>query len=633
MCGIVGILRWDRRPVSEQEISALNACMRHRGPDEEGVYVEGGVGMGMCRLAIIDIEGGHQPMRSADESLVIVFNGEIYNYRELQNDLKSRGWTFRTRSDTETVLVGYQCYGPSVLQHLNGMFAFAIHDRKSGRTFLARDRFGEKQIYYATGQSHLVFGSEMKVPMRYGEGLRQLNLTALPEYLNYQYVGGEETAVQGISLLPAGSFMEVTSTGVAQTSQYWSLPSALVDSTAVSSEDEAAEMAYMLLRESVKSRLVADVPVSVMLSSGLDSSALAYILGADLGVSLRCFSLGVLDKTYDESRDAGRLAAAYGFPWEQSVITGSDVADFFDDYLEHNDSLQANTGQLVYYALASRIHEAGYKVTLNGNGGDELFAGYPTYQADVAFRIYRKLPATLRRGLYGAARKLPPMMGRISFDYKIRKFCECTYTDDPLLAHGSWRTIFSREVLSELLSGESPDLADCTLALYRRAYEKLAGRNLSCFKKTVLADMDAWLTAMQPWEDNVTMAHSVEMRLPFLDHELARRVLSLPDGYLFRGWKLKRLMRRFLASRLPPKVVRRRKRGTHLPVGKWLNSELKPLCDHYLSARVLNRLGLFSMSTVQRLLAEHRTGKRDNAFSLWTLLVFSAWLEHNRIER
>lgn len=627
MCGIVGIVRWTGAPVAGAEIKRLTDAMVYRGPDDEGIHIDQGVGLGMRRLSIIDLAGSRQPMSSADGRYTIVFNGEIYNYREVRPRLEALGHRFVTNGDTEVILHGYRQWGPAVLDHLNGMWGLAIWDRDRRELFLARDRLGKKQIYYRIGDGEFVFGSEMATPLM-GGSQRKLRLDRLAEFLTYSYVAGAETAVADIELLPEAHWAKIGADGAMEIRQYWSY--AEPDGRPPPANAAvAAEEAYELLTDAVRLRLVADVPVSVMLSSGLDSSSLAYILARELNAPLRAFSLGYDDSGFDESNDASDFAKRMGLPFDREVISGTDVAAAFPAIIDHGSSLQANTAQIVYFFVNRMIHGAGLKVALNGSGGDELFAGYPTYRADTLFSVYRHLPAPMKSAATAWARSIKPTLGRVSYGYALRKFTECPYAS-PLRAHGYWRTIFSEPELTGLLSRSAAAAMPSFTRGYDAAYAEL-GIETPGIMGALKADMRAWQIPMMPWIDNMSMAHSVELRVPYLDHRLVHRAYSLPAALQFKGWKLKRLMKRYLKGRLPDDVLYRRKRGTHLPVSRWLNGELAGIRDHYLSESVLNRYALFDMAGVRRLVDDHRALRVDNTFKLWTLITLSAWMERHGI--
>jgi asparagine synthase (glutamine-hydrolysing) len=621
MCGIVGLFQLDGAQVDASELRALNGAMVHRGPDDEGHFIDRDIGLAMRRLSIIDLGHGKQPMVSPNGNFVIVFNGECYNFRQLRTELKALGYSFKTDCDTEVVVTGFEHWGPAVLDRMIGMWGLAIFNRRDRELFLARDRLGKKQLYYSNDGKRFTFGSEMALPISTAEA-RRLRLAALPEFLTYGYVGGQDTAIAGVRLLPEGHWAKVTATGGIKISPYWHLAGIAPQRNV--SEQAAANQAYQLIVDAVRQRLVSDVPVSVMLSSGLDSSTIAYVLAKELGVSLCAFSIGYTDSQFDEARAAGDFASVMGMPWKHSIISARDVARDFPEIVSHGSSLQSNTAQIVYFYVNRLIHETGFKVALNGSGGDELFAGYTTYRAATLFKAYRHLPRGGRIVLRSLAELLPTSFAPVSFDYMLKKFSACPH-DSPLKAHGFWRTIFSEAELKELLA----PVANVDVAfsrLYDEAFQELGVIDASV-NSLLKADVKAWLTPMLPWVDNMSMAHSVELRLPFLDHRLVEFALSLPPKCLFRGWKLKRVMKDFLVGKLPDSVLYRRKRGTHLPLSRWLNAELAELKRHYLSAPVLNRLGLFDMKVVDRLMREHKDRQADHTFKLWNLMVFSAWSE------
>lgn len=624
MCGILGILQLDGSAADRAELLRLSAGIVHRGPDGDGMFVDGAAGLAMRRLAIIDLQDGSQPMVSEDGAFVIVYNGECYNHAEIRAELERRGRRFRTHSDTEVVLIGYQEWGAAILDRMIGMWGFAIYDRRRQELFLARDRLGKKQLYYAKTSSHFAFGSEMGIVLKACPGLNRLRPGALQEFLTYGYVSGPETAVDGIRLIPEGCWATVTLDGTLTIRRYWDLADIHPRATP-RTEAEAAEGAYELLRDSVRRRLVSDVPVSLMLSSGLDSSSIAHVLAIDLGAPLQAFSIGYSDSAFDESSDAGNFAAAYGLPWERTIISGSEVLADFPKLIEHGSSLQGNTAQIVYYFVNKMIRCAGYKVALNGSGGDELFAGYPTYRAATLFSAMRHLPRSLRGSMAAAAAALPTRFGRVTVDYALKKFTACPY-DTLTYAHAYWRTIFDESELKQLLAPAAFRAEQSFTRPYDQAFAELGSKRID-INELLKADLKAWLIPMLPWVDNTSMAHSVELRLPYLDHRLVEYALSMPSNVLFRGWRLKRLMKRFLERRLPVNVLRRRKRGTHLPLSRWLNGELREHLNVYLASDRLTADGVFDARTVRRLIAEHAEARVDNTFRLWNLLVFAAWKE------
>lgn len=630
MCGIVGIVRFDGQAVDREALTKLSAAIAHRGPDDDGLWVEGPVGIAMRRLSIIDLTGGHQPMWCPEKRFVIVFNGEVYNYREIRSSLESLGHVFRSTSDTEVVLIGYREWGRRLLDRMIGMWGVAIYDTQRQELFLARDRLGKKQIYYGITSELLVFGSEMAVPLLFSSEFRRLNREAIPEFLRHGYVGPGRTAVQNVHELAPGHYAIVHLNGRVDQRAYWNIHDQS-KAPMPHTEHEAADACYALTVDAVRARLVADVPISVMLSSGLDSSTLAYVLARELQAPLHAFTLGFSDAGFDESRDAGDFAKELGLPWQRRLVTGHDVARDFPRMIGHMSSLQSNTAQIVYYYVNQMIREAGFKVALNGNGGDELFAGYPTYRATRLFDFYRRIPTGARTKLHRIANQLPASFGRVSFDYMLKKFTELA-SNETTAAHGYWRTMFSPSELRLLLGEEAFPTISSHTELYERTFASFdTGKRSPDVISLLKADMLAWLQPMLPWTDNMSMAHGVELRLPMLDHRLVSYVYGLPERFLFRGWRLKRLMKSMVSSKLPHAVVFRKKRGTHLPISKWLNRELAPIADAYLRSGLLRSSYLVDTNEVERLLGEHRAGKRNNTFKLWNLIVFGAWMQHYQI--
>lgn len=623
MCGIVGILKFDGRPVDKTELVPLNNSIVHRGPDDEGFFVDGSVGLAMRRLSIIDLAGGHQPQISDNGHLAIVFNGEIYNFKALRVELEALGHSFRTNSDTEVILIGYQKWGPDVFSRLQGMWGLAIWDREQQRLILSRDRLGKKQLYFALIGNALVFGSEMAALMTFDKNIRRLNLSAVGEFLTYSYVTGPRTALRDVKLFPQGQWAAIGLDGNMKTHTYWELaPNPSQDTPP--SLAAASETAWQLLIEAVEQRLVSDVPIALMLSSGLDSSAIAWILRNELSTPMKTFSVGFDDAGFDESADAGAFARTMGLEWHRIGLDGIQVRDAFPHYLRHASSLQGNTAQMVYYFCSRAIHQAGFKVAINGNGGDELFAGYKTYRADTVFKFYRQIPEIGRKILHRLAQGVPTNLGRVSLDYQLKKFTECPYYSLGK-AHGYWRTIFSQSELNELLVPEVAAAMGSFTRPYDNALVSLGAGEDPGINELEAADIKAWLQPMLPWMDNVSMANSVELRMPFLDHKLVDYVLTLPPEVLFRGWNLKRVMKAFLKDRLPDNVLHRSKAGTHLPISCWLNNELSEICDHGLTT--VKRSGLVNPKVVDKLMDEHSRRRRDNTFKIWNLVMLGNWLE------
>lgn len=623
MCGILGIVNFDGQRADRELLERLAAVIRHRGPDDDGFFCFENIGLAMRRLSIIDLKGGAQPIYRRNGELVIVYNGELYNFRAIRKELEKKGRVFTTHADTEVVLAAYEEWGEACLERFNGIFAFAIHDRVKKELFLARDRLGVKPLYYYADSSRFVFSSEMKVILKHPEIKRRLDLGVVSQYLAYgHHAAGGASAIRGVRLLEPGHWLRISADGRTVDRPYWKIGEGVSDS--YRSEDEAGEAVYALLVDSVRLQLVSDVKVCLMLSSGLDSGALAYILHKELQAPMSAFTVGVSSHGFDESDDAGTLARNFGMEWSRSLISPEDVKREFERIVYSSDSLQGNTAQLIYYFCNKAIHEGGYKVALNGSGGDELFFGYPTYQADSLFSYWRRLPLPLRTSLHAAAMTLPPGFGRVSMDYKIKKFTEFL-EDDAFKAHASWRTVFTDQDQSKLFKDEFRGQRSDWYGIYRKIFDDCAP--MPMLNKLQVGDVYGFLIPLLPWVDTMSMAHSVELRVPFLDHRLVEEAIRLPSEYKFKGWGLKRLMKNFLKGKLPEEILNMPKRGTHLPLGAWLNGGLKGLMDDCLSPKRLERLGLFDVKEVEALKNEHASRRHDHTFKLWYLMMLSSWTD------
>ena len=600
--------------------------MYHRGPDEEGCFVRENYGCAMRRLSIIDLERGSQPIFRDKGNLVIVYNGEVYNYQEIRKELNKRGYLFSTNTDTETVLAAYEEWGEDCLVKLNGIFGFAIYDLRKKELFLARDRLGVKPLFYYKSKTHLLFASEVKALLTHPEVPRKINLSALSDFLSYSYVSEGKSPIEKIFSLPPGHFIKVRFSGEFILRQYWRIP--YQERKTNLNKREIAEEIYSLLRDSVRKQLVSDVGISIMLSSGIDSATLAYILHSDLKFPMKAFSIGLENRFFDESKDAGKLAQKFDMQWHTELITSGMVLRDFPEIVYHADSLQGNTAQIIYYYCTKLIHDNGYKVTLNGSGGDELFWGYPTYRADKIFCYWNIIPEFLKQVLRKGANVLPSFSGRVSLDYMIKKFVEYA-GNDMMEAHAHWRTIFPAKEQQHLFKKDFWRYLSEEHNLYKKIYTEYC--NASRWRKIQISDFYAWLVPLLSWVDGMSMANSVELRVPYLDHRMVEKAITLPSRYQFKGYRLKSIMKEFLRNRLPKETLSIQKRGTHVPLGDWLKKELKPLTSKYLSEEQIKNLRIFDYNFVKLLMQNHMNGKENNTFKIWNLLVFSAWAERFKV--
>ena len=621
MCGIVGIVHRERdRPVAPETLRRMCAAIRHRGPDDEGLFVDGGVGLGMRRLSIIDLSGGRQPIFNEDGSKVIVFNGEIYNYQELRRELVARGHVFRSNGDTETVLHLYEEMGPDCVTRLRGMFAFAIWDAHAGTLFLARDRFGIKPLYVVTAAWGLAFASELKALAVAGLTSRALDWEALDMFFQLGYIPAPASPFLDVRKIEPGHTLTWRGGDDVRIRQYWDLPS----ETATDAAD-IEEQVRQWLDESVTAHLVSDVPVAAFLSGGLDSSAvvssMALVGETPHAFTARYFGSGADDA--DETGLARELAARYRAELRLIDIR-PELGDIFEPIAWALDEPHADDSAIPTWLL-SRAVGADYKVALTGIGGDELFAGYRRHVGMLAGELYGRLPRTLQRALSATAGLLREPRGATLGVDRLKRFVRPGGESAPGRFVGYLSRVpdgdRGRLYTSSLRDRIAGSAARTHFAeLYRRggAPEGLrAGLYLDY--KTFLPDDILALS------DRLAMAHSLEIRVPFVDHVFVEQAFVVPDRVKVGLWQNKRLLKRALRPRLPAGHFHAPKRGFVGPTSAWLRNELRPMVVDELSDQRLRRLGYFDASAVDRLLGEHLTRRHNREGILWALLCFSTW--------
>ncbi len=614
MCGICGVFNFGTRaPVSREMLKLATDAMVHRGPDDEGFYVDGELGLGNRRLSIIDLPGGHQPLSNEDETVWITFNGEIYNYRDLRVELLSRGHRFRTSSDTETIIHLYEEYGLECLDRLRGMFAFALWDCRERRLLVARDRLGIKPLFYRLERGRLLFASELRALRKLIAQPLEIDPQSVYDFFGFRYVPAPRTFYVGVEKLLPGHFLIADSRG-AKTQPYWDIPPE--DEESARSEEDIASEVVAHLRESIRLRLIADVPLGVFLSGGIDSTAVVALM-AELGAQpLRTFSVGFAEPRYSELPYARRVAQRFATEHQEVSMGAEDLAHELPRLVAFRDEPVAEPSDVALYLLA-RLASRSVKVVLAGEGGDELFAGYPKYAVDGLAGLVSALPA----GLIGAiARSLPYQQQRP------RLALEALSIRDEAERSVAWFASFSRAEREVLFS---PDfLAQVDLAhparVVQRYLEKVPDR--SPLKRMLYADLKVWLPDnLLLRGDQMTMAASIEERLPFLDHKLVEFAARVPSRILTRGFRTKVLLRRALRPYVPQETLRRRKVGFTVPVGVWFRNSLKSLvADLVLTPETPTR-GYFNPANVERFVREHFDGVRDRQKQLWALLNFELW--------
>ena len=611
MCGICG-LATKRGPVDPERLRAMSATLVHRGPDSDGELLDGPVGLAARRLSIIDLEGGDQPIANEDGTVHVVQNGELYNFRELRAELEQAGHRFSTRSDTEVLVHLYEEHGEGFAERLRGMFAVAIWDSRRRRLVIARDRFGIKPLYYRDEAGELTFASELRALPR-GE----VDPDALEAFLAFNSVPAPFSIFAGTRKLPAGHLL-VWQDGETRVERYARpVPAEVRD-------EDSAELAEELrarLRDSVRAHLIADVPVGVLLSGGVDSSLLAALAAQESGEAVHTFSIGFEERSFDELDDARSVASMYGTRHEELTLR-PDAALLLPRLAETFDEPFADSSALPTY-LVSELAARHVKVALSGEGGDELFGGYYTYAADLlALRVGRFAP-----GVRPLVERLPSSSRRASFDYKAKRFVRGAALP-PLERHHAWKEIFSPDVRAELTgrrSGYDP------VDLLRARFEETEGAELL----TRLQDVDLGTYLVDDLlvkTDRASMAHSLEARVPYLDPVVAGLAQSLPTRLKVRGLRKKVLLRKAAAPLLPRRIVYGRKRGFSIPAAAWLRGELEPFARDVLAPDTLRRQGFFRPEPVERLIDRHVAGEEDLSRQLWGLLAFTLWHEHH-VER
>ncbi|HEX9143182.1 MAG TPA: asparagine synthase (glutamine-hydrolyzing) [Candidatus Binatia bacterium] len=627
MCGIYGYIS-QTGATDAMLFGRMGQAIRHRGPDDEGEVIletEGfSVGLGHKRLSILDLSpAGRQPMSNEDESIWVTLNGEIYNFKELTKDLKARGHRFRSHCDTEVVLHLYEELGVKCLDRLNGMFAFALWDSKQKTLFLARDRVGKKPLHYSIVDGGLFFASEIKALIRHPIIERTLDLKALSKYLAFEYVPAPHTIFTSVRKLEPGHYLMYRN-GDILSSSYWDVPMEdypISDNT----ETQVTEELKELLDRAVRARLVADVPVGLFVSGGLDSGLVAAI-ARRAKESLHCFSIGFEESSFDESRYAREIAESLGIKHHIKTFRAKEMAHLVERLPEILDEPLADPSILPLYLLSQFASEH-MKVVLSGDGGDELFAGYQTYQAHKLVTYYDALPGFVREGLKSLAASLPVSHTYLSADFKIKQFLKGVGVSSEVRFF-LWRGAFSNAERQHLLAPElraqlHKDNAyeDIYRHVRRSGLTKELERILYLSMKLYLQDNNLVTV------DRASMANGLEVRSPLLDHDVVEFVSRLPMEYKIHGLKTKYILKKVSEEFLPRHIIYRKKKGFGVPLAQWLTGELKDFMLDYLSPERIHRQGLFHYPYVKQLIDEQLNKIKDNRELLWTLLVFQTWYE------
>ena len=621
MCGICGVVSRDgENPVSETLLRTMNNTMIHRGPDDAGHFIDGTAGIAMRRLSIIDLSTGRQPITNEDDTIWIVFNGEIYNYLELRRKLIARGHQFSTHSDTEAILHAYEEYGDDCVNHLIGMFAFAIWDSNHHRLLLARDRVGIKPIYYHLSNAHFIFGSELKAVLAHPDTPRDVNMTALSHFLTLEYVPSPHTIFNEVYKLPPGHRL-IMENGRIQIEQYWNVPQIAVPT----SDAECIEHLTELIRDAVKIRLMADVPLGAFLSGGIDSSTIVSFMSEQMSTPVQTFSIGFGDPTYNELPYARMVAERYGTDHYEQFLE-ADIAEMSLRLVSHFDEPFGDFSIFPTF-LVSQMARQYVTVTLSGDGGDELFGGYDTYVAQqMDQRYYGRLPSWIRqKAMPSLLSLIPPQPAKKGLVNKAKRFVEggalpaawqhtrwMMFMDESAKAH-----LFTPAVLAEL-GAETPGW------LLEQYFAEASQRDLLAQQQYV--DVKTYMTDdILVKVDRMSMAASLEARVPLLDHRIVEFALNLPPHLKMHKGETKVALRRVMADRLPAEVLHKPKEGFSIPLKHWLRTDLRPLMTDLLAADTVRRRGYFQPETVTRWVSEHLSKQANHSHRLWALMVFELW--------
>jgi asparagine synthase (glutamine-hydrolysing) len=629
MCGIYGYVS-SRGGIQPEILRRMGDTLRHRGPDDEGEWIrhseELAVALGHKRLSIIDLtSAAKQPISDEDGKIWLTYNGEIYNFRELRSELAAKGHTFKSTSDGEIIVHLYEEMGAACLERLKGMFAFALWDETQQTLFLARDRIGKKPLHYAIYDGGIAFASEIKALLKHPQVVKEIDLSALNKYLTFEYVPAPATIFKSIKKLEPGHYLSYQN-GKSEIKKYWDIP--LADyPIGFKTEDEYAEELRDILERAVRSRLVADVPVGVFLSGGIDSGVIAA-LAAKANRKIECFSIGFDEPSFDESSHAKSIAKALGLNHRLKIFNTREMLDNLDELPNFLDEPLADASILPSYLL-SKVASERLKVALSGDGGDELFAGYPTYQAHRIITYYDLLPETLKNSVKALAAWLPVSHGNISTDFKIKQFLRGAGVS-PEIRFFMWMGSFTESEKKGLLSsGVRAALAHENTYEDVFAYIRESGLNKD-LERILYLSMKLYLQDdILVKVDRAAMANGLEVRCPLLDQELVEFACRLPMQYKLHGLKTKYLLKKAAAGILPDSIINRKKKGFGIPISKWLTGELKSYMLDYLGEERIKRQGYFNYPYIKGLIDDHLHKRKDHRKLLWTLLIFQIW--HDRV--
>ena len=621
MCGIAGFVNSDipgYTPEARDVLDRMCRAIRHRGPDDQGMVVAGPAALGMRRLSIIDLAGGHQPMSGCDQANTIVFNGEIYNYREMQRELESLGHRFKTHSDTEAIVHAYEQYGDACVDHLRGMFAFAIWNARERELFIARDRAGKKPLYYTvTSHGTFVFGSELKSLREHPEFRGETDVEALDAYLTFGYVPDPLTIFRGVHKLPPGHHLTFKD-GVVEVQPYWDFPYAEPQNQPFRNEAECLEELRALLDEAVRIRMVADVPLGAFLSGGIDSSTVVGLMARHSERPVKTFSIGFHEDSYNELKYARLAALKFGTDHHEFIVT-PEICNVVDELVWHFDEPFADSSAIPTY-MVSKLAREHVKVVLSGDGGDEVFAGYTRYALDRQRSGFAYLPRAIREGLMQPlGRHLPHGAWGRNYIHNVALEPIDRYIEDiSIFTRLNKPSLYTDDFLGQLRS------ADASARFRQYAAES---RTTDPLDPLLYVDSKTYLPGdILTKVDRMSMAASLEARVPLLDHDLIEFVCSrIPASMKMKGLETKHILKQAVRDLVPPEILDRPKQGFGVPIKQWINQQLRARVRETLTESRTRQRGITQPRYVSLLLDEHERGRRDHASELWALFMLELW--------
>jgi asparagine synthase (glutamine-hydrolysing) len=623
MCGITGIINSGSRPLEREILERMNRCIEHRGPDDDGFYINENVGLAMRRLSIIDLAHGKQPIHNQDRTKWIVYNGEVYNYQELREDLDKRGHKFYTNSDTEAIVHLYDEYGADCVQYLRGMFAFAIWDETDKSLFIARDRVGKKPLLYShQANGDLIFGSEFQALLAHPSVSREVDFEAIDNYLSYLCVPAPQTAYQQIRKLEPAHWLRWKD-GQIETQRYW-LPD--FSKKIKISEREAEEETLRLLRESTRMRMISEVPLGAFLSGGVDSSTVVALMAQESEKPVKTFSIGFEEQDFSELKYAKRVAEHVGAEYHEFIVK-PDALEVLPILVEHYGEPYSDSSAIPTYYVSKETRKF-VTVALNGDGGDESFGGYERYAAMKIAELYRRFPASARKLFIEKPINLIPTSefkrSRVRDAKRFVQAANLSTTE----RYFHWMSTFKSAAKKELYTKDFAETvsAQNSSVFLDKWFAKANGSG--SLDAILLTDQMTYLpNDLLVKVDIASMANSLEARSPLLDHKVIEFAASLPEKLKMQRFETKYLLKKVAAKLVPPEVIYRRKMGFGVPIGNWFRGEMKSFVrEVLLSEKSLNR-GILKREIVERYVSEHTEAKRDHAYQIWTLLMLELWFQ------